>query len=62
MEESSASTLYLDRPRQLCVETCKAINGLAPNSVSDIFQRKDMYYVLMAYVTQTPCHFTNSKA
>ena len=38
--KSSKSTLYLERLRQLCVETYKATNGLAPVYVSDIFQRK----------------------
>ncbi len=38
MEKSSKSILYLERLRQLCVETYKAINGLTPVYVSDIFQ------------------------
>ncbi len=34
MEKSLKSTAYLDRLRQLCVETYKATNGLAPVFVS----------------------------
>ena len=46
MEKSSKSALHLERLRQLCVESYKATNGLAPVYVSDIFQRKIHSYSL----------------
>ncbi len=59
MEKSSKSTLYLERLKELCVETYKATNnGLAPVFFLCRTHFIGIYmYIHIAYATRTRYHF-----